>query len=110
MFEKEQLDVVLTSDLPKNIYIDSSFMSMTEFSKFCQSEKGAEVLEKQQLFYILPPVFRKETAAAFTEEYLSLQEIPWHGFVVKNLESYQWLLKMDNNMQLILIVHLFIMK
>jgi putative protease len=104
---KEQLDVVLTSDLPKNIYIDSSFMSMTEFSKFCQSEKGAEALEKQQLFYILPPVFRKETAAAFTEEYLSLQEIPWHGFVVKNLESYQWLLKMDNKKTVIIDANLY---
>ena len=104
---KEQLDAVLTSDLPKNVYVDSSFMSMTEFSRFCQSQKGAEALEKQQLFYILPPVFRKETAAAFTEEYLSLQEIPWHGFVVKNLESYQWLLKMDNKKPVIIDANLY---
>ena len=104
---KEQLDVVLTSDLPKNVYVDSSFMSMTEFSKFCQSQKGAAALKKQQLFYILPPVFRKETAATFTEEYLSLQEIPWHGFVVKNLESYQWLLKMDNKKPVIIDANLY---
>ena len=104
---KEQLDVVLTSDLPKNVYVDGSFMSMTEFSKFCQSQKGAAALKKQQLFYILPPVFRKETAAAFTEEYLSLQEIPWHGFVVKNLESYQWLLKMNNKKPVIIDANLY---
>ena len=78
---------------PKSIYIDSSFMSMDELEAFCQSEKGKDVLAKQSLFYILPPVFRMETSRTYTEEYKQLKQISWTGFVVKNLESYQWILK-----------------
>lgn len=99
---KEQLEVVLSSDLPQSIYIDSSCMSMSELSKICHFEKGQAVLAKQGIFYILPPVFRMETVKAYTEEYRSLEEIPWTGFVVKNLESYQWLVNMGNDKPVIL--------
>lgn len=92
---KEQLDVVLVSNVPKSIYIDSSFMSMTELTAFCRTKKGRQALEKQKIYYILPPVFRMDAVRAYTAEYESLQEILWDGFVVKNLESCQWLLKMN---------------
>jgi len=104
---KEQLDVVLASDVPKKIYIDSSFMSMTELNEFCCSENGRMSLKKQEIYYILPPVFRMETARAYTEKYKNLQEIPWNGFVVKNLESYQWLLKMKNKKPVIVDANLY---
>ena len=90
---REQLEEVLASELPKSIYIDSSFMSMTELENFCQSERGKAVLEKQALFYILPPVFRMKTCQDYSKEYKQLKNCSWTGFVVKNLESYQWLLK-----------------
>ena len=90
---REQLEAVLASELPKSIYIDSSFMSMTELENFCQSERGKAVLEKQALFYILPPVFRMKTCQDYSKEYNQLKNCSWTGFVVKNLESYQWLLK-----------------
>lgn len=98
---KEQLDVVLNSELTESIYIDSSCMSMTELSKFCTSEKG------KKIFYILPPVFRMETARAYTEEYKKLENISWTGFVVKNLESYQWLLEMNNEKPVIIDANLY---
>ena len=104
---KEQLDVVLASDVSKNIYIDSSLMSMTELNAFCCSEKGRMALEKQQIYYILPPVFRMETARAYTDEYKGLKDIFWNGFVVKNLESYQWLLKMNNEKPVIIDANLY---
>ena len=90
---REQLEEVLASELPKSIYIDSSFMSMTELENFCQSERGKAVLKKQALFYILPPVFRMKTCQDYSKEYKQLKNCSWTGFVVKNLESYQWLLK-----------------
>lgn len=104
---KEQLDVVIQSDLPQSIYVDSSCMSMSELAEFCRSSKGMETLKKQEIYYILPPVFRMETAEAYTEEYRSLKEIPWTGFVVKNLESYQWLLNLKNEKPVILDANLY---
>ena len=104
---KEQLDVVIQSDLPQSIYVDSSCMSMSELTEFCRSSKGMETLKKQEIYYILPPVFRMETAEAYTEEYRSLKEIPWTGFVVKNLESYQWLLNLKNEKPVILDANLY---
>ncbi len=98
---KEQLDVVMKSDITESIYIDSSCMSMTELSEFCASEKN------KHIYYILPPVFRMETAKAYTEEYRSLKELLWTGFVVKNLESYQWLLKMKNEKPVIIDANLY---
>ena len=104
---KEQLNAVLDSDLPESIYVDSSCMSMTEFADYCKKPEFSDILEKQGLFYILPPVFRMETAARYTEEYKRLKEIPWTGFVVKNLESYQWLLKMKNKLPVIIDANLY---
>ncbi len=104
---KEQLDIVLESGLSESIYIDSSCMSMTEVSDFCTSQKGREALESKRIFYVLPPVFRMETAKAYTEEYRSLKEISWTGFVVKNLESYQWLLQMKNDKPVIIDANLY---
>ena len=104
---KEQLNAVLDSDLPESIYVDSSCMSMTELADYCRKPKFSDILEKQGMFYILPPVFRMETAARYTEEYKRLKEIPWTGFVVKNLESYQWLLKMKNKLPVIIDANLY---
>ncbi|MBQ8856679.1 MAG: U32 family peptidase [Lachnospiraceae bacterium] len=104
---KEQLDVVLASDVPESIYIDSSFMSMAGMAALCETTKGQNALVKKQLFYILPPVFRMETAKAYTEEYCSLKDVPWTGFMVKNLEGYQWLEKMGNKKPVILDANLY---
>jgi putative protease len=82
-------------------------MSMTELDEFCKSEKGKEALAKKAFYYILPPVFRKETAASYTMEYETLSEISWTGFVVKNLESYQWLLTMHNEKPVVLDANLY---
>ena len=98
---KEQLDVALNNDLTESVYIDSSCMSMTELSKLCASEKD------KKIFYVLPPVFRMETARVYTEEYKKLENISWTGFVVKNLESYQWLLEMKNEKPVIIDANLY---
>ena len=98
---KEQLDVVLNNELAESIYIDSSCMSMTELAIFCAPEMD------KKIFYILPPVFRMETARAYTEEYKKLGNISWTGFVVKNLESYQWLLEMKNEKPVIIDTNLY---
>lgn len=104
---KEQFNTVLESELPQSIYVDSSCMNMTEFAEFCRSSKGQDALAKQEVYYILPPVFRRETVKAYTEEYRSIKDIPWTGFVVKNLESYQWLIKMENKKPVILDANLY---
>lgn len=104
---KEQFHAVLDSKLPKGIYVDSSCMSMSELAGFCKSKAGQSVLETKEIYYILPPVFRKDTAAVYTENYSGLEEIPWTGFVVKNLESYQWLLEMHNEKPVILDANLY---
>ena len=104
---REQFEAVLASELPKSIYIDSSFMSMTELEKFCQSERGKAVLEKQALFYILPPVFRMKTSENYSEEYKQLKKCSWTGFVVKNLESYQWILRENIEKPVVLDANLY---
>lgn len=98
---REQLETVLGSDIPESVYIDSSFMSMTELAGLCSKEK------EKKLFYILPAVFRRKTVQSYTAEYRSLKTIPWTGFVVKNLESYQWLLEMGNDKPVILDANLY---
>ena len=104
---KEQLDAVLDSDAVTSIYVDSSCMSMSELDLFYKSEKGRAALDKKAVYFILPPVFRKETAEAYTMEYKALSEISWTGFVVKNLESYQWLLTMRNEKPVVLDANLY---
>ena len=104
---KEQLQTVLASKLPQSIYVDSSCMSMTEFTDFCKQPECSGMIEKHGMFYVLPPVFRMETAKKYTEEYKTLKDLPWTGFVVKNLESYQWLLKMENEKPVILDANLY---
>lgn len=103
----EQLEAVLNRELPESIYIDSSLMSMAELSEFCDSEKGRRVLSEKKLYYILPPVFRQKTVQRYTEEYRNLPEMKWTGFVVKNLESFQWLLEMQDSHEVILDANLY---
>ena len=89
---KEQLETVLEFEEVESIYVDSSLMDMKELSKFCESLE--ELRSKKKFFYILPPIFRKETAGNYTREYQELGKPLFDGFVVKNLESYQWLISM----------------
>ncbi len=104
---KEQLETVLDSAILDSIYIDSSCMTMSELAEFCKTKKGQEALETKKLFYILPPVFRMDTVNAYTREYKSLEQIPWTGFVVKNLESVQWLISMKNEKPVIIDANLY---
>lgn len=104
---REQLDAVLNSELPEVIYADSSLMTMKELADFCVSAKGRKQLAGKELYYILPPVFRMETAEKYTKSYQELKEIPWTGFVVKNLESFQWLQEMKNQKPVITDMNLY---
>lgn len=99
---EEQLRAVLNSTVADSIYIDSSLWSMTQMYEFCCSAKGTEALKSFRIFYILPAVFRMETAEAYTKELRTFANIPWHGFVVKNLESYEWLLNQKTEKPMIL--------
>lgn len=98
---KEQLYEVMNLDAAKSIYVDSSCMSMEELHTLCRAETG------KKIYYILPPIFRMETVKAYTEEYRKLTDFSFDGFVVKNLESYQWLLKMGNEKPIILDANLY---
>ena len=104
---EEQFNEVLLEETVKSIYIDSSCMTMKELADFCKTAKGVNALQEKEIYYILPPVFRMETVNAYTTEYQSMKEIPWTGFVVKNLESYQWLLKMNDKKPVVLDANLY---
>lgn len=104
--KKEQLEAAISSELPQSIYVDSSLMSMEELCEFLKlSELPGQ--DQKEIYYILPAVFRKNTVKSYTKAYQSLSEIPWTGFVVKNLESYQWLLNMENQKPVILDSNLY---
>ena len=103
----EQLDAAIASKLPQSIYVDSSLMSMDTLASFCESEKGQKLLEEKEIYYILPPVFRMKTVERYTKEYKELKKILWTGFVVKNLEGYQWLCNMKNEKPVILDANLY---
>lgn len=90
----EQMESVLKEDFVRTIYVDSSLFTMTELSSMYDKIK---ILNQKRVFYVLPPVFRAETAKRYTEEYHSLGVLPWDGFVVKNLESMQWLIALGND-------------
>ena len=104
---KEQMEAAIASPVPQSIYVDSSLMSMEELESFCKSEKGQKVLEEKEIYYILPPVFRMKTAERYTEEYRRLKSISWTGFVVKNLEGYQWLCNRNNDKPVVLDANLY---
>ncbi len=99
---REQLETVQDADCVESIYVDSSCMSMSEFAAYCR--KGGS---EKEFFYILPAVFRMETAGNYTKEYRELKTIPWTGFVVKNLEGYQWLVNMGNEKPVIIDANLY---
>lgn len=102
---REQLGAAMDCEEVESIYADSSLMSMSELSDFCVSLKETE--KKQKFFYCLPAIFRKETSKIYTEEYKKLKIIGFDGFVVKNLESYQWLLNQGCNYPVILDANLY---
>ncbi len=104
---REQLRAAAGSGLAESIFVDSSMMGMGELENFCHTEAGKELLRRKNLYYILPPVFRMETAKSYTEELHHLEKISWTGFVVKNLESYQWILEQKLEKPVILDANLY---
>lgn len=102
---KEQLEEALASETADVIYVDSSLCSMTELALWYQKQKYR--MENRRIYYILPPVFRMETEKRYTEAYEMLKSIPWEGFVVKNAESYAWLLRMGADKPVILDANLY---
>lgn len=99
---KEQLREVLASELADTVCVDSSLLSMTELAG-----QKKELFDNKRIYYVLPPVFRAQTAARYTKEYRSLKEVPWEGFVVKNLEGYEWLLEQGIQKHIILDANLY---
>lgn len=104
---REQFRAVMSSESVESIYVDSSMMSMTELESFCNTEAGKNLLQTKEIFYILPPIFRMETVRKYMEEYHHLENISFSGFVVKNLESYQWLSEQENEKPVILDANLY---
>ncbi len=107
---KEQFETVLErSDFIKKIYIDSSMIDLPLVKRLLNTPDAvnAHINEGVEYYYILPSVFRKETAEGYTKEYEVLKKLPLDGYVVKNLESYQWLLNMGNEKPVITDANLY---
>lgn len=104
---KEQLACVMGSELPQSIYIDSSMMNMLELNNFLETVKAQKLQKRAKIFYILPAVFRKATAEKYTAQYYQLGRALWDGFVVKNLESIQWVKNLPQKHPMILDANLY---
>lgn len=91
---REQLLAAQESFHVSSVYIDSSLMSMKELKKYAKKSD-------KEIYYILPAVFREDTKKAFQKEYQSLGSITWAGFVIRNLESYQWVVGLQEDTKVI---------
>ena len=85
--EYEQLKVVLNNEYVSAIYVDS---------KIAMEERTIQLLEQkdgfQKIFVAMPYIFRSGSVKRYENYYQSLNQ-KYDGALIRNWESYQWLLR-----------------
>ena len=85
--EYEQLKVVLNNEYVSAIYVDS---------KIAMEERTIQLLEQkdgfQKIFVAMPYIFRSSSIKRYENYYQSLNQ-KYDGALIRNWESYQWLLR-----------------
>ncbi|MGN0334177.1 MAG: DUF3656 domain-containing protein [Lachnospiraceae bacterium] len=87
----EQLKAVLENDSIMIVSIDSSLMDMEALTKLYSDKRFANSLKKRRVYYRLPAVFREKTRERYDAEVSKIHSICWDGFLIRNLESFEWL-------------------
>ena len=93
--ELEQWEEALLSDAVARIYIDCNAIE-----QIWQSEKVYEIIQQshthgKEIYLAMPHIFRQDTVQKYESGYTKLFGADWDGVLIRNYESYQFLV--DHN-------------
>ena len=97
--KKEQFNLMLKRNSVKRIYIDCTILERIweneETQKMIDDAKKAE----KELYFAMPYIFRKNTKLLYQGFF---ERFPFQGVLIRNLESYEFLLENDYKGEIIL--------
>ncbi|HAX52615.1 peptidase U32 family protein [Muricomes intestini] len=105
---KGQVQAALACPEVKRIYLESCLYSIpygnSECKEICReaSEKGIEV------FFAMPHIYRQETISLFSAGYSALMEMEFDGFLIRNYESFHFLMRQGFDKKIILDHNLYV--
>jgi len=91
--EIEQLETVLKYSSVKRIYLDSNAID-----KIWGNPDTESIITKvheydKEIYLAMPHIFRSKTRKIYEDFYNKLENQPWDGVLVRNFESYEFLLE-----------------
>lgn len=89
--EKEQFDVVLSKDYVSRIYVDANMIPHIWNNETAKSIVELAHVHQKEIYLGMPHVFRSKTKAIFESHLLEIMAQGWDGFLVRNLEVYEFL-------------------
>ncbi len=91
--EVEQLEAVLESAFVKRIYLDSSAIDKIWGNSDTESIITKAHKNGKEIYLAMPHIFRSETRKIYEKFYNKLVNQAWDGVLVRNCESYEFLLE-----------------
>ncbi len=89
--ELEQLDVVVASRSVQRIYIDANALYHADMPQIVEAAHRAN----KEIYLAMPHIFRHDICAHYAENYDSWIGQAWDGMLIRNMESYQFLIEHD---------------
>ena len=88
---REQLEVVCSFKEVSDIYLDSSCYPKQNRVKMLEMDVARIHKEGKRVFYVMPAVFRRDTAEGYKQETEEWKNSGLDGFVVKSFDELQFL-------------------
>lgn len=89
--EQEQFEIVLSKDYVSRIYVDANMIPHIWNNETTKNIVEAAHAKKKEIYLGMPHIFRSKTKAIYDENYQQILAQGWDGFLVRNLEVYEFL-------------------
>lgn len=91
--EQEQFELVLSKDYVSRIYVDANMIPHIWNNTKANDIVEAAHAKKKEIYLGMPHIFRSRTKAIYNDNYQQILQQGWDGFLVRNLEVYEFLME-----------------
>ena len=89
--ELEQFDEVVSKDYVSRIYVDANMISHIWNNATAKNIVETAHTKQKEIYLGMPHIFRSKTKALYEVNFSEIIAQGWDGFLVRNLESYEFL-------------------
>lgn len=105
---KEQVQAAFACPEVKRIYLEFCLYNTPSGTAACRKLCREAVKRKKEIFLAMPHIFRQKTISLFSDGYAALLDMKFDGFLIRNYDSYHFLIRQGFDKKIILDHNLYV--